>query len=215
MTALRTLFLCAALCDSATLVACASSSLKGSADSALDVSDTGADDSSDGDTAAPPEPSWFTVRAVIDVTAGVPSLSQLSVIVVDVDMTTVVCELAQDPALAVVGTPPDADVASWLVETLTPGDADCAELPSPLGIGIGTLPADVRAQLGPSGLDDVADSLFGAYVRAPEADTEDLAAFGYAGTTDDLAGDDAAVLPPPDGQYVLNPLFLLKLSTGG
>lgn len=207
--------LCAALCGSVTLGACAENSLKGSADSAFDANDTGGSDSGDQDTAPPPEPSWFTPRAVIEVTAGVPSLVQLTVIVVDVDMTTVVCELAQDPALAVVGTAPQDDVALWLVETLTPGDDDCAELPSPLGIGIGTLPADVRAQLGPSGLDDVADSLFGAYVRAPESETEEVAAFGYAGTTDDLAGDDAAVLPPPDGQYVLNPLFLLKLPAGG
>jgi len=213
MNALRNSMLCAALCAGAS--GCSSNALKGAADSAFDVSDTGAGDSSDQDTAPPPEPSWFTPRAVIDVVAGVPSLSQLSVIVVDVDMTTVVCELAQDPSLAVVGTPPEADVALWLVEPLTPGEDDCAELPSPVGIGIGTLPADVHAQLGPSGLDDVADSLFGAYVRAPEADTEDVAAFGYAGTTDDLAGDDAAALPPPDGQYVLNPLFLLKLTTGG
>jgi hypothetical protein len=212
---LRTSILCAALCAGSGLTACASNSFKGQADSATNVADTGAGESGDQDSSPPPEPSWFTPRAVIDVAAGVPTLSQLSILVVDVDMTTVVCELAQDATLAVAEVPPDDTVSVWLVETLTPGDADCAELPSPIGIGIGVLPADVRAQLGPSGLDDVADSLFGAYVRAPESESEDLAAFGYAGTPDDLAGDDAATLPAPDGQYVLNPLFLLKLSTAG
>ncbi len=197
------------------LVACSTDNSLKASDNTGHWNDTAGGDSLDSDSAPPAEPSWFTPRAVIDVTDGVPSLSQLTLIVVDADLVTVVCELPQDVSAAVEATSPDASVSLWLNVPLTPTADDCAQLPSPIGLGIGELPADVRAQLGPSGLSDVASSLLGAFTRAPDDETSDVSAFGYAGTPDDLAGDDVATLPPPDGQYVLNPLFLLHLPTGG
>lgn len=220
MTPLRNKLPAPALCCGciviASLAGCSDLGMQGKAnDTAGAHDDTNWVDTSGSDSVPPSEPAWFTPRATIDVTGGLPSLVDLTLIVVDVDLETVICELPQDAGAATIGAAPDASVALWLSVPLTPTSDDCAELPSPIGLGIGELPADVRAQLGPAGLSDVATSLYGAMARAPDDASSIVSAFGYAGTPEDLVGDDIAALPPPDGQYVLNPLFLLQLPSGG
>lgn len=199
----------------ALLPACSEDALKSTMDTGLHEFDSGGADSATGDTGRPADPVWFTPRAVIDLTAGLMSISQLVLIVVDSDLVTEICDVHVDPAAGVAVASPDPAVAVWLDVTVSNSPEDCAMLPAALGIGIGELPGDVRAQLGPSGLDDVADSIYGAFARAPNEATTEVSAFGYAGTADDLAGDDLATLPPPDGQYILNPLFLLRIPDSG
>lgn len=187
---------------------------KGEVDSALttDYSDTGG---LPGDSADAPQPAWFAPRAVVDVVSGVPALSQLSIAIVDADLQTQLCSIVVPAESGAVGVSPDPAAALWIDVQVPSSDTDCAPPPALLGLGIGELPGDVRAQLGPSGLGDAEGSLYGAYARAPNDDTEAVAAFGYAGTADNLAGQGSGALPPPDGQYVLNPLFLLRLPAGG
>ncbi len=184
-------------------------------DSAGDVEDTAGPDTGETDADEEMVATWFTVRAEAEVAAGVPVLTDLTFIVVDQDAFTVVCEIAGDPTMAVAVTSPDPAVAWWISVPVLVNEADCAMLPPSLGLGIGELPIEVRAQLGPAGLSSVAASLFGAFGRAPDDSGSSVAAFGYAGTSLDLAGDDVATLPPPDGLYVLNPLFLLPLPAEG
>lgn len=194
---------------------CAESGVKASLDTASHELDTGNADSASDDSTPPADPAWFTPRAVIDLTAGVMSISQLTLIVVDSDLVTEICDVYVDPGAGVAAAPPDPSVAVWLDVTVVSSPEDCATLPAALGLGIGELPGDVRAQLGPSGLEDAADSIYGAFARAPNEATTEVSAFGYAGTAADLTGDDLATLPPPDGQYILNPLFLLRIPDSG
>lgn len=169
-------------------------------DSALDSADTG-------ETLLPV---WYTVSARLTVAGGaaVADAAEVTVIVVAEDAVTTVCEVPLDTqALAVAASPVD-EVSWWWELPVTPLASACAELPATLGLGIGELGADALARLGTVGLDDVASSLFGAYLREGEGD---VYIYGWAGTEGDLMGDTTAKLPPPDGEYTLSPLYLLAL----
>lgn len=193
----------------------ADNALKSAADESALASDTGGVDAGSDDTSYVPDPAWFAPRAVVGVVEGVPALRQLLLQIVDVDLQTVICEIVVPAESGIAAASPDPAVALWLDVTIAPQDSDCTVPPAALGLGIGEMSGDVRAQLGPSGLADVADSIYGAFLRSPNDAETEVAAFGYAGTPEDLAGDDAATLPPPDGDYVLNPLFLSRLPGGG
>ncbi len=173
--------------------------------------DSAASDTGGTDSLPPPDPAWYAPRAVVEVVGGVMSLSQLSAQVVDSDLVTVICVIQIDATAGVAGPSPDPAATLWMDVTTTPNDMDCATLPVAFGLGIGALPADIRAQLGPSGLDGVADSLYGAFTRSPDVATTVVSAFGYAGTHDDMEGVAPAAAIPPDGEYTMNPLFLLRL----
>lgn len=194
--------------------------LAGCADYALEnkssedaESDEGGDvgDSDDADTGLeePVPDGWFP-DATYGLAAGVPVADGASLSVVYADSTSgdIACSAALDPAGLVAGESPDEAIWAWWEGPVTTLDSACEGLPDTLGLGIGELHPDVRARVGADGLDDVADSLFGAYVRV---NGEDLWAFGYAGTAADLAGDDPAASPPPDGTYTLTALYLLPL----
>lgn len=187
---------------------------KGAPDSftGTDYTDTGG---SVGDSADAPQPAWFAPRAVVEVAGGVPALTQLSLAIVDADLQTVICTIVVPADAGVAGTSPDPAASLWLDVTVPASATDCTPPPATLGLGIGELPGDVRAQLGPSGLGGAEGSLYGAYARALDDDTVEVSAFGYAGTPEDLAGQGTGALPPPDGTYTLNPLFLLRLPAGG
>jgi hypothetical protein len=193
----------------------ADNALKAGEDGVAFRDDTGSVGDGADDTADAPQPAWFAPRAVVGVVEGVPVLRQLSLQIVDVDLQTVICQIDVPAESGVAAVSPDVSAALWLDVTIAPQQGDCTVPPATLGLGIGEIPGDVRAQLGPSGLADVADSIYGAFSRSPNDSSTEVAAFGYAGTPEDLAGDGPATLPPPDGEYVLNPLFLSRLPAGG
>lgn len=182
----------------------------GATDAENDLTPEDADSGVLDDTAAPEVPTWYVVRAALSIEGGlaVPTGAEVTVDIVDADLERVNCSfsLAIDALDAAPESPGEG--VWWELPVDAPNDA-CAALPASLILGVGALPSDVRARLGSVGLDDVADSLYGAWILPDGA--ESPSAFGYAGTAADLAGDDAAALPPPDGAYTLSPLFLLAL----
>lgn len=178
--------------------------------------DTAASDSADDtgemddDTGPSIEPAWYVVRADLTVADGlpVPDGAELSIDVVDADLERTDCVVELDPSGLAAATVDGAEPGSlWWELPVVPTTASCATLPTTLTLGVGSLDPDVRARLGTVHLDAVADSLFGAYFLLDGA----ITAYGYAGTANDLFGDDLAALPPPDGLYRLAPLYLAPL----
>lgn len=191
-----------------------------SADYGLDHAKEGADDTGrwvpddtaeiDSDTGAPTDPAWYVVRADLSVVAGVASAegAVVSVEIVDADLQRIDCVVDLPADLVTAGAPDAETGVVWWNVTVRPTKPACAPLPATLALGVGALHPDVRARLGTVGHDDIADSLYGALLRA---DADAPAVYGYAGTAGDLLGDDPATLPPPDGLYRLAPLYLLAL----
>jgi hypothetical protein len=181
-----------------------------------ELSDTGwnapreTGDADDSDTGAPTAPAWYVVRAALAVIDGLPSAAGASITVdiVDEDLDRVDCSVDLDAALVVAGPAADSSEPLWWEVPVSPATAPCAPIPDTLALGVGALEPDIRARLGTVGVDDVADSLYGAYLRADAGETS---TYGYAGTETDRQGDDVATLPPPDGVYQLAPLYLLPL----
>lgn len=195
---------------------CSDSALSKEDVATFDGADTGMMDTDDVDEDTPPPDAW-TARATLAITDGAPSLDGAAVtidLVATGDETPVDCPVQLDVSGLVASTPPEAAdgaVYAWWTLPIVPVDDDTcavAGLPEIVGIGIGTLHPDQRARLGAYGYDDVADSIFGAYLSTGD---EAVYAFGFAGTADDLLGDDAAADPPPDGVYAVQPLFLFAL----
>lgn len=171
--------------------------------------DTG--DSSDADTAPEPVPTWYVVRAELTILGGlaVADGAAVQIDVVDADLERIDCTFALPVTdLRVPAAPPAEAGVWWELPVEAPEDA-CARLPGTLTLGVSELHPDVRARLGTVNLDDVADSLYGAWILVEGATEPSV--YGYAGTAVDLAGDDVAALPPPDGTYTLAPLYLLEL----
>lgn len=177
-----------------------------------DTGSGGGDDSDTGvDTTPGLEAGWYTVRASFDVREGAATVGDASieVLVIATDRASIVCTLPLNLVTLAVVESPDPEVAPlWWEVDVAPTESACATLPGRLGLGVGALAADVRAQLGRDGLEAVAESLYGAYITA---DGGSLAAYGWAATKEGLAGDTAATLPPPDGTYQLEPVYLLPL----
>lgn len=166
-------------------------------------------------TSAPPEdedvseafPAWYAIEAVLVVAEGAPSAagSSVTVEVVDDTRSEVLCS-AEVAATSIIASS-DGPLGVWWELDLA--DLDLCASPPPLeGVGIGELVPDVRARLGAVGLDEVADSVFGAWLQ--EEGGPPLS-FGYAATDTDLTGDDVAELPPPDGSYSVRTLLLSAL----
>jgi len=197
-------------------LACSDSRIgKGTADMDEDnADDTGSDPTDTGDDGGV-VPTWWTLSARVEVRDAAPALDGVEVRlqVLDGNSTDTLCETTLDTTEVLAGVPPDDTIGWWWELDVQPDDGCddvAAALPTHLGVGIGELVPDVRARLGSVALDPVADSLYGAYVQA-DADT--VYTFGWAGTDADIAGDDIAQQPPPDGQYRVEPLFLLALSS--
>lgn len=173
-----------------------------------DDNDSGSADTAEDDT--PPPDGWAPL-ATLAIVGGLPSADGA---VVDVEFVSAEedatsCTVTLDVAALTPDVAADAtEVWAWWEFDVVTADVACALLPATLGLGVGELLPDVRARLGADGYDDVADSLFGAYVRV---DGGEVWTYGYAGTEADLAGDDLAAAPPPDGTYTLAPLYLLPL----
>lgn len=189
--------------------ACVDSALNANKGAVEDPTFSGDTAVTDGDSAPTTFPAWYAVSAELTVAKGVATVDAASVTmeVVDSDLEGVSClvELSTDELVA--GAPNQYGVELWWDLPVSATDS-CAVLPVSLSLGIGALDSDVRARLGTAELEDVADSLYGAYLRA---DGGDVWSFGYAGTAADLAGDGVAELPPPDGAYLLAPLYLAAL----
>ena len=193
------------------LSACADYDLAAEADNTAAPIDDDTGDSSDDDTAPEAVPAWYVVRAELTILGGVAVAdgAAVQVDVVDADLERVDCsfELPVTGLSAPEIAPAETGVW-WELPVDAPEDA-CAELPSVLTLGVAELHVDVRARLGTVNLDEVADSLFGAWMLVEGATEPSV--YGYAGSASDLAGDDIATLPPPDGTYTLAPLYLLEL----
>lgn len=164
----------------------------------------------DPDTGEPEEPAWYVVRADLAVVGGVASEvgAVVAVEIIDADLQRIDCvvDLAAD---LVSAGPVDAEAGLvWWDVSVRASPAPCAPLPAVLSLGVGALHPDARARLGTVGHDGIADSLYGAWLRA---DAGEPMAYGYAGTAADLLGDDPSVLPPPDGTYRLAPLYVVPL----
>ncbi|MDP2312468.1 MAG: hypothetical protein Q8P41_06145 [Pseudomonadota bacterium] len=175
-------------------------------DTAGEADDTGLPE----DTGLPTDPAYYVVRADLAVVDNVASAQDavVSIEVIDADLRRVDC--VADVAAEFV-TPGVADTDAnlvWWEVSVRVSAAPCATLPSTLSLGVGELHPDARARLGTVNHDDIADSLYGAWLRA---DGGDPSVYGYAGTDDDLAGDDEALLPAPDGLYRLAPLYVVPL----
>ncbi len=174
----------------------------------MDTFDTGEEDPDSG--GEPRSPAWYVVRAELAVENGAPSAqgAQVTLDVVDADLVRTDCivELATDGIVAGDAATDDS-VPLWWELPVVPATETCALLPETLVIGLGAMVPDVRAQLGTVDHDDIAESLYAAFLLLDG----DAAAFGYAGTVTDLLGDDAATNPPPDGLYQLAPLYLVPL----
>jgi len=172
----------------------------------VDATDTAVDDT---DTGAAENPAWYVVRADLTVLDGVASASaavvSLDVVDADLERTDCVVPLSSDGVTGDESATVDGFV--WWTIPVVPVETACAPLPDTLTVGIGAMHPDVRARLGSVGHDDIADSLYAAYLILDDAP----AAFGYAGTASDLAGDDVAAWPAPDGLYRLAPLYLVPL----
>lgn len=196
----------------ASLAGCADYALEKGAPQDAEADEGGdADDSDHADTGSDEAaPNGWYPDATFGLVSGGPVADGASITVVYGDSASgdVTCVASLDPSPLVAGDPPDETIWAWWEGPVTTLDTACDGQPDTLGLGIGELHPDVRARLGAAGLDDVADSLFGAFVRV---NGEDLWAFGYAGTDADLGGDDAAANPPPDGTYTLSALYLLPL----
>lgn len=195
------------------LAGCADDALRADTTESSDSGDVGSFDDTavqDGDTGPPSDPSWYVVRADLTIAGGVGTAeaADVDLEVVDADLVRTNCEVALDTS-GLAGTSVDgAEPGSvWWELPVVPTSASCATLPGMLSLGVGSLHPDVRARLGAVGHDDIADSLFGAWLVVDG----ELTAYGYAGTATDLVGDDDAALPPPDGLYRLAPLYLVPL----
>ena len=173
--------------------------LEASAD--FDSGDESADTAS---TDSAPVPGWFAISATLSVELGAAGagVGTVRVDVVDTSGSAVLC--GADLSAGWEGVEGEAAAALWW--TLTVDGADlCAALPE-LRLGIGALLPDARARLGAVGVPTGA-AVYGAYVDVGVG--ADI--FGYAARPEDLAGEGEAVLPPPDGQYALEPLYLIPL----
>ncbi|MFZ5482066.1 MAG: hypothetical protein ACOZNI_35220 [Myxococcota bacterium] len=194
--------------------ACADYALESSKDAGGDTA-SGAPDSDVDDTGTytdPFEPDGWILRADLAVVGGVPAVegATAAIDVVDTVAGGVACTIELDTTGLAAGEPPDEVVWAWWTLAVVPAtDEPCVEpLPATLGLGVGALDGDVRAGLGAVGHDDVADSLYGAYLTV---DDGTLWVFGYAGTDAGLAGETPASNPPGDGTYHLAPLYVLGL----
>lgn len=178
-------------------------------DEDVEIQDTGgaADTGTDGDE---PVPDGWIVQAVLGLAGGVPVADGASVRLdfVEAGDQAVACAVGLDPTGVAGAASPDPAIWAWWEVDVVPEDPACSALPDTLGLGVGELHPDARARLGAAGRDDVAASLYGAYVQVNDGP---LWVYGYAGTDADLAGDDAAADPPPDGLYALLPLYVLPL----
>jgi hypothetical protein len=197
------------------LAACAEgTNVKGGGDDSGAAGDTGlgdtAEDGGDDDSGESLPPEWFTLEARLQVLGGeaVADGAEVTFLAVAKDRQTVACEVPLVVSGVTIEAPDSAEVALWWAFTVEAADDACAPLPTTIGLGVGELGADARAQLGAVGMDTVAESLFGAYLQVDGAGPS---LYGWAGTESDAAGDDPATLPPPDGVYGLHPLYLVAL----
>ncbi len=180
----------------------------GSSDTASsDGGDADADADAD-DTNEAFEAAAFSVAATLPVRGGEAVADGGSVWFVLASSSTerLDCAALDATSLAAAEPPTSSIYAYW---TLTvPADTGCEGdpvLPATLGLGIGELDPEVRARLGTVDRDGEADMLWGAWVVA---DGGAPFGFGYAEAGGGvLAGD-----PPPDGDYALEPLLIMRLS---
>lgn len=194
------------------LLGCAENALSAKGEAPADTGEPDFTEDTAVDSASPPvdeTPAWFALGATLTVAEAQPVAAGVTVtMVVYADPPgEPLCEVTPTLFGVAAGVPPDPAITTWWEMDLVAAAA-CAILPSHLGLGIGSLHPDVRARLGADELDAVADSLYGAYARVDEGAAY---AYGYAATKADLAGDNVAKPPPPDGTYAIVPVYLLGL----
>lgn len=181
------------------------------AEGATGARDTGTGEAADGgadsanDDADNYVAAWYTLAASLQIAEGIPTTNGAIVRFVLGDAALVRQDCAPLELVSLVVTDPPAETfyAQWSLDV--PAETGCVAtdlaLPLTLGIALGPLDPEVRAQLGTVGLDQEASHLWGASFSA---DGGALLPFGYASAAIDA---DASVAPT-DGTYVLEPLLL-------
>lgn len=196
------------------VAACGADAYTGDADTGQNgppFDDSGLDDDS-ADTGADVRAAWFAPAGELTVTDGLPAPAPaaLRISVRGDDADDELCVVPLDVSGLVAGASPDPAVPHWWELDLVATDP-CAPLPDHLGLGVGAITPDVVARLGAVGLEEAADSLYGAYVRVDDGEVQ---VYGWAGTDADQTGGTPAASPPPDGTYTLGPLYVLPLAGG-
>ncbi|GEM_PF-2459819 len=188
--------------------------------------DTGSEtDATTADSATPPaDPEWYRLDATLTLEEGLLLGSAVTLEFLDRDLHVLTDCGETRETLGVVASveTPDPSIFHWWQIALGDSAAACDgtdTLPSELFLGLGQLHPEVEAQLLSLGLDQVAGSLYGAYVMLDpdqaQLDAQDqlALAYGYAGTLEDLAGETTArsAAPLPDGDYAVSGVYLLPL----
>ncbi len=167
--------------------------------------DTDAADSAD--EAAPPV--WYSFAATLSVADGqaVVDDAEGRLVLASADLTRSDCEALPASAVSVAEVPAvEEDLYVWWEFTLpVTGECAVAGLPQRLGVGIGALDPEVRARLGPAGLNEKVDLLYGAWLSDDGGET--VFPFGYA----EGGLETEANAPPTDDRFELVPLLLLAL----
>lgn len=170
--------------------------------------DTAREGDADTATDAAEDAVWYAPAAFLSVVAGqaVTDGASVRLRLARADRTDIHCDLDLSVSGLAVATSPDPAIAFWWELPITgSGTSDCARitLPAKLGLGVGPLDPEVRARLGTVDREDEADGLSGAFARI---DSGDVVAIGYAAPEDTSI---EATNPPADGDYDLEPVFLL------
>ncbi len=191
------------------LGACSDLSLnaKGAAEDA-GTNETGHGADMDTATDSAVDASWYAPAAALSVVDGAAVTADAAVRLrlADADRTDLECDLVLPVDDLVVTTSPAAAIAFWWELAISiAGASECARmsLPVQIGLGIGPLDPEVRARLGTVGREDEADGMYGAFARI---DGGEVIAIGYAAPEDTSL---EATDPPVDGDYELEPVFLL------
>lgn len=170
--------------------------------------ETGADSGSTDGEDDHVEAVFYSVRATLRVAEGAASTEDAAVAVAlaGADQADAGCvvELAVDDLAAAEAQ--EGILVGWTLPVVV-GEETCGvtAFPATLTLGLGALDPEVRARLGAAGVEEPAESLFGAYLAV---DGGESYAIGYA---TDGSAEDAAATGLRDGLYRFEPLLLVRL----
>lgn len=167
------------------------------------------------DTAAPPIPddSWLEVRGTFDLVDGRVAAGHLTAVVHARDANTGSlapgCTTETDVTEPPATTQPDDDVQLYGIWRVPVNAVGCPGIPVVLDLGLGPLPPTLFGAA--EQRDASTRHTRGLYTVDPAGPT--LLALGLAGTAEQRAGSGApaSLSPLPDGEYLLEGIYLLPL----
>jgi hypothetical protein len=186
------------------LLACSESAFRGDLNDAENAG-AGDDSATQGSSSDTAQPTYWTLGASLDVTAGLPRASESAVSIELLDADSEVLCTAEIPVESAASKPaPDDAIYAWWSLTLE-RDEHCDAGVETVLLGIGEMNADVEAAIPAIGHDPAAPGLHGAYF-GPDSATQ--WAFGIAWLQDGLASGEEIEGPPvPDGTWRVEPLY--------